>query len=96
MDTGRVFIANLSKGQLGTEPANLLGALLEEEQGIVRPLVQKIGANPMQLRTAVEAEIKRLPKVSGGDGQVSISLKCGWEPRTRSAQQRLAWRLLLL
>ncbi|MBL9185860.1 MAG: type IV secretion system DNA-binding domain-containing protein [Opitutaceae bacterium] len=28
MDTGRVFIANLSKGKLGTEPANLLGALL--------------------------------------------------------------------
>lgn len=28
MDTGRVFIANLSKGRLGPEPANLLGALL--------------------------------------------------------------------
>jgi hypothetical protein len=28
MDTGRVFIANLAKGKLGTEPANLLGALL--------------------------------------------------------------------
>lgn len=28
MDTGRVFIANLSKGRLGAEPANLLGALL--------------------------------------------------------------------
>lgn len=28
MDTGRVFIANLSKGRLGDEPANLLGALL--------------------------------------------------------------------
>ena len=61
------------KGQRQILPLHLLGALLEEEQGIVRPLVQKIGANPMQLRTAVEAEIKRLPKVSGGDGQVSIS-----------------------
>lgn len=28
MDTGRVFIANLSKGRLGAEPANLLGSLL--------------------------------------------------------------------
>jgi hypothetical protein len=28
MDTGRVFIANLAKGRLGSEPANLLGALL--------------------------------------------------------------------
>ncbi len=28
MDTGRIFIANLSKGQLGHDKANLLGALL--------------------------------------------------------------------
>lgn len=28
MDSGRVLIANLAKGRLGTEPANLLGALL--------------------------------------------------------------------
>jgi hypothetical protein len=28
MDNGRVFIANLAKGRLGVEPANLLGALL--------------------------------------------------------------------
>lgn len=28
MDNRRVFIANLAKGRLGTEPANLLGALL--------------------------------------------------------------------
>ena len=28
MDRGRVLIANLAKGRLGTEPANLLGALL--------------------------------------------------------------------
>jgi hypothetical protein len=28
MDHGRVFIANLAKGRLGEEPANLLGALL--------------------------------------------------------------------
>jgi hypothetical protein len=28
MDTGRVFIANLSKGKLGTDKANLLGSLL--------------------------------------------------------------------
>ena len=28
MDTGRVFIANLSKGKLGADKANLLGSLL--------------------------------------------------------------------
>ena len=28
MDTGRVFVANLAKGRLGAEPANLLGSLL--------------------------------------------------------------------
>jgi hypothetical protein len=31
MDTRRVFIANLSKGKIGAEPANLLGALLSAQ-----------------------------------------------------------------
>lgn len=52
---------------------HLLAALLEEEQGIIRPLVQKIGANPDQLHSATMAEIDRLPKVSGGAAQLSMA-----------------------
>lgn len=35
-------------------PLHLLAAMLDEEQGLVRPLVQKIGANANQLRSAVD------------------------------------------
>ena len=51
-------------------PLHLLKALLTEEQGIVRPLLQKIGVKIPQLESMVSAELNRLPKVSGGGGQV--------------------------
>ena len=50
-------------------PLHLLKALLDEDQGIVRPLIQKIGANVGQLATMVASEISRLPKVSGSNVQ---------------------------
>ncbi|MGE3316182.1 MAG: ATP-dependent Clp protease ATP-binding subunit, partial [Planctomycetaceae bacterium] len=54
-------------------PLHLLRALLEEEQGVVRPLLQKIGANVTQLSTMIDGELKRLPKVSGAGVQVSAA-----------------------
>ena len=45
-------------------------SLLTEDQGIVRPLLQKIGVKIGQLEGMVESELNRLPKVSGGVGQV--------------------------
>ncbi len=50
-------------------PLHLLKALLDEEQGIVRPVIQKIGANVGQLETMVASELSRLPKVSGTNVQ---------------------------
>jgi ATP-dependent Clp protease ATP-binding subunit ClpB len=58
-------------------PLHLLEALLREEQGIVRPLLQKIGANVGQLETMVASELSRLPKVSGGNVQVAASPALG-------------------
>jgi ATP-dependent Clp protease ATP-binding subunit ClpB len=45
---------------------HLLAALLAEQEGIVRPVLEKIGANLAQLTTIVRAEQDHLPKVSGG------------------------------
>jgi ATP-dependent Clp protease ATP-binding subunit ClpB len=58
-------------------PLHLLDALLHEEQGIVRPLLQKIGANVGQLETMLASELSRLPKVSGGNVQVAVSPALG-------------------
>jgi ATP-dependent Clp protease ATP-binding subunit ClpB len=48
------------------EPVHLLAALLAEQGGIVGPVLDKIGANVDQLQQIVEAELKHLPKSSGG------------------------------
>src|SRR3990172_3858060 len=61
------------RGHQQLTPLHLLYALLEEEQGIVRPLLQKIGANVGQLSSMVEGELKRLPKVTGAGAQVAAA-----------------------
>src|SRR3954470_14205975 len=48
------------------EPVHLLAALLKEDSGVVRPVLEKIGANVSQLQTIVDAELKHLPRSSGG------------------------------
>ncbi len=51
-------------------PLHLLKALLEEDQGIMKPVLQRIGVNLGQLNSMVDGEIQRLPQSSGGDEQV--------------------------
>jgi ATP-dependent Clp protease ATP-binding subunit ClpB len=59
---------NLATDRGGSEfdPLHLLAALLVEQDGLVRPLLEKIGVNVGQLDRMVEGELNRLPKVSGG------------------------------
>jgi len=54
-------------------PLHLLAALLEETDGIVKPLIQKIGGNQQQLTQIVSSELKRLPAVTGSQAQVAAS-----------------------
>jgi ATP-dependent Clp protease ATP-binding subunit ClpB len=60
-------------GNAQLQPLHILGALLKEEQGLVKPLVHKIGANLPQLVSIVDGELKRLPKVSGAAGEVGLN-----------------------
>src|SRR4051812_43954536 len=46
--------------------AHLFYALLQQEEGIVVPLLQKAGLNVTQLTAETEREIERFPKQSGG------------------------------
>jgi ATP-dependent Clp protease ATP-binding subunit ClpB len=48
-------------------PEHLLVALIEQEGGIVRPLLQKLGADPQAVAGAVSKALDRLPAVQGGD-----------------------------
>jgi ATP-dependent Clp protease ATP-binding subunit ClpB len=55
-----------ASGNPQIEAMHLLAGLLAESDGIVHPLLDKIGVNLDQLQTTVESELGRLPKVSGG------------------------------
>jgi ATP-dependent Clp protease ATP-binding subunit ClpB len=51
-------------------PDHLLGALLGQEEGIVLPLLQKVGIAPSQLRARTQEAIAALPKAYGGESRV--------------------------
>ena len=47
-------------------PVHLLAALLEDREGIVPPILEKIGIGTQAVLSDLYREIERLPKVSGG------------------------------
>jgi ATP-dependent Clp protease ATP-binding subunit ClpB len=59
------------------EPAHVLLALLNQEGGSIRPLLEKAGANVAKLRSELMAALDRLPKVEGTAGDVQVSPDLG-------------------
>src|SRR5260370_16897936 len=55
------------------EPEHLLLALLQQQEGVVGPLLGKLGARPETLARQVQAEVGKLPTVRGGGGRQSAS-----------------------
>src|ERR1700741_2227597 len=56
-------------GQQQVQPLHVLWALLAQGDGVVPPLLEKLGVSPAQLASEVEKQVERLPKVSGGSEQ---------------------------
>jgi ATP-dependent Clp protease ATP-binding subunit ClpB len=50
------------------EPEHLLAALLQQREGVVAPILAKLGARADAVQRQVEGELSRLPKVRGGGG----------------------------
>ncbi|UVK77086.1 MAG: ClpB chaperone [Sodalis sp. Fle] len=55
------------------EPLHVMLALLKQEGGTVRPLLQSIGVNIPQFISTIEQACERLPQVEGTDGDVQPS-----------------------
>ncbi len=55
------------------EPQHLLVVLLEQADGSIAAILQRAGANPQALKTALAQAIARLPKVEGTPGEVMLS-----------------------
>jgi len=60
------------EGNPAVEDLHLLAALLAQDEGIVAPVLQKVGVNVTGLRAATEDAAGRLPRQSGG-AQPTIS-----------------------
>jgi ATP-dependent Clp protease ATP-binding subunit ClpB len=54
-------------------PLHLLQALLQEADGVVKPLMQKMGIQVAQLQGIVTGEVERLPQSSSDDVQLSMA-----------------------
>ena len=55
------------------EPAHVLLALLDQQGGSVRPVLQKAGGNLQRLRSDLGDALDRLPKVQGTPGELHTS-----------------------
>jgi ATP-dependent Clp protease ATP-binding subunit ClpB len=52
-------------GQQQVEPLHLLWALVAQRDGVVPPLLEKLGVSPTTLAGEVQKQVERLPKISG-------------------------------
>ncbi|MEP6946156.1 MAG: ATP-dependent chaperone ClpB [Acidobacteriota bacterium] len=60
-------IAVAEKGEnQQVEPEHLLAAMLEQKEGVVKPIFGKIGANVAAISMELDAAISKFPKVTGG------------------------------
>jgi len=61
-------------GHQQIEPEHLIKAILEQKEGVIPPLLGKIGADQNHLINSFESALENLPKVSGaGYGQAYLS-----------------------
>ncbi len=70
-------------GHQQIEPEHLLRAILEQKEGVIPPLLGKMGANQEQLLKEMDSILEKMPSISGaGAGQVYIS------PRAKNVLDR--------
>ncbi|WP_374292635.1 ATP-dependent chaperone ClpB [Paenirhodobacter enshiensis] len=62
----------MREGHQRVVPEHLLKALMDDEQGLSSNLIQRAGGEPARVKEAVDLAVEKLPKVSGGDGQVYV------------------------
>ena len=63
----------LAEGHQQFVPEHLLKVLMDDDQGMASSLIERAGGRPADVRLANEAAIAKLPKVSGGNGQLYLS-----------------------
>ena len=89
-------------GHQEIQSEHVLLALLAQPEGIVSPLLQKLGADPGRVRADLQREIERFPRVGGVAGGESLSqrlrksLERGWDEAQKLKDEYLSTEHLLL
>ena len=63
----------LADGHQQFMPEHLLKVLMDDDQGMASSLIERAGGRPADVRLANDAAVAKLPKVSGGNGQLYLS-----------------------
>ncbi|MGG6898821.1 MULTISPECIES: ATP-dependent chaperone ClpB [Rhizobium] len=63
----------LAQGNQQFTPEHVLKVLLDDDQGMASSLIERAGGDAKAARLANDAALAKLPKVSGGDGQVYLA-----------------------
>jgi ATP-dependent Clp protease ATP-binding subunit ClpB len=71
LQTAQDFAAKSQSPEIGNE--HFLLALLDQGEGVTRPLLEKIGVSADALRSRLETDLARRPKVSGAVSDLRIS-----------------------
>ena len=77
-ERARGFIQSAQTGALGQShqqflPEHILKVMLDDREGFASGLIEQAGGDPKAAQLAVEAALGKLPKVSGGNGQMYMS-----------------------
>jgi ATP-dependent Clp protease ATP-binding subunit ClpB len=63
----------LAEGHPQFVPEHVLKVLLDDDQGMAASLIERAGASAKDAKLANDSAIAKLPKVSGGNGSISLS-----------------------
>ena len=81
-------ISLAEKGQnQQVEPEHVLAVMLEQKEGVVRPILGKIGANAAPILGEVQAAIEKFPKVSGGQQYFSSRTNTIFQAAQKEAER---------
>lgn len=81
---------------------HLLLALMSQDEGIVKPILQKIGVNPSTVKSQIGAVLAKIPRVSGVGGQLYMSatmksvLDLAWDEAQRLKDEYVSAEHLLI
>jgi ATP-dependent Clp protease ATP-binding subunit ClpB len=91
------------RGNPAVEPAHLAVALLDDSEGLTRPLLQAVGVDPMAIRADAQRLVDKLPSASGNSvgapatsrGMLAVLSAAEREARDRSDEYVSTEHLLL-